>query len=340
MRTPLNPVVPRSDSKRRFSEFVVRASLAFAILLEVSAANAKGDETFEKTIRCDNSPIVLEIDGVLGSEICRMWEHRMNTALFREASQQFFRFSRVEGGFINVRYLIAGPQKFFGYYGVEEDLKSFSNKLRGKSSDWQRLTNLKAGGKTFEVARFRLPEERYCIGYLTRWLRIYDGWKHKMLGYICTIGNEPELAMAVDLLTKVKITSPSKALAAGIPVKRQSGQPFAFDVKLTSMVFNTSTGQELADDLREISLDHGRIYIYVKWRNLSLEPHEVVATIADGSGRQVFQQESNVTPSNDAWNNWWSYRIDKEVDQPGEWRFQVLMDGEVLVDENLTVRAQ
>ena len=157
---------------------------------------------------------------------------------------------------------------------------------------------------------------------------------------MCTIGNEPELALAVDLLSKVKITSPSKALTESIPIKRHPDQPYPFDIKFTSMVFRTSTGQELADDLRVISLDHGQINIYVKWQNLSLEPHKAVVTIADGSGRQVLQQKYDFTPRNDRWNTWWSYRIDKEVDQPGEWRFQVFMDGEVLVDENLTVRAQ
>ena len=129
--------------------------------------------------------------------------------------------------------------------------------------------------------------------------------------------------------------------AAAARSQRQSTSTgaFPYSVKFTSMVYTASNGQELADDLSEVSVEHGRVYIYVRWRGLTLDEHFARLRIIDGGGRQVETAEYQFTPTETQWNNWWPYNIDPDVDKPGRWRFEVDLDGETLVEKMLLVTA-
>lgn len=74
-------------------------------------------------------------------------------------------------------------------------------------------------------------------------------------------------------------------------------------VRFTSMVYKTSNGQQLADELHEVSLDHGRVYIYVKWTGLTLTAHAAQLRVYDGEGRQVKTSTYEFTPTSVNWNS-------------------------------------
>lgn len=128
------------------------------------------------------------------------------------------------------------------------------------------------------------------------------------------------------------------ASAAGRRQSTSTGA-FPYEVKFTSMVYKASGGQELADDLTEVSLEHGRLYIYVKWRGLTLEKHVAQLRVLDGAGRQVDESRYEFSPTSTYWNNWWPYNIDPDADTPGRWRFEIDLDGETLVEKSLIVTA-
>lgn len=112
---------------------------------------------------------------------------------------------------------------------------------------------------------------------------------------------------------------------------------FPYAVRFTSMVLSTSGGHEIGDEFDELSLDHGRLYMYVKWRGLTKDSHMARLRVFDGAGRQVTTSDYEFTPKSTRWSNWWPYTIDPDVDQPGSWRFQVELDGETLVESYLLV---
>jgi hypothetical protein len=129
------------------------------------------------------------------------------------------------------------------------------------------------------------------------------------------------------------------AVAARASNLRKSARSNAFPyaATFTSMVYRTSEGQELADELDKVSLDHGPVYLYVKWEGLTKESHVVQLRVFDGSGKQVGTSDYEFSPTSTRWNTWLHYSIDPDVNQPGSWRFETDLDGETLVEKQLVV---
>lgn len=131
----------------------------------------------------------------------------------------------------------------------------------------------------------------------------------------------------------------SAALAAGTSIQRKSTRSDAFPyvVRFTSAVFKTSEGHELADEFDEVAFDHGRVYLYVAWRGVTKESHLAQLRVFDGVGKQVGASSYEFTPTSTRWNTWLHYKIDPDWDQPGNWRFELDLDGETLVERSLIV---
>ena len=127
--------------------------------------------------------------------------------------------------------------------------------------------------------------------------------------------------------------------AASSPRRPMATDAVPYAIHFSSMVLRTDSGQELADDLSEVSIDHGLIYVYVKWRGLTLGDHLARLRIFDGAGRRADSSEYRFSARSPYWNNWWSYAVDPDVDQPGHWRFEIDLDGEAPVDKELLVTA-
>ena len=107
-----------------------------------------------------------------------------------------------------------------------------------------------------------------------------------------------------------------------------------------NVIFTTglTSDREPINDVRQISINEQRIFLYVRWQ-LPRSEHIQVTRIVDGAGKVLMQREdrfiapaSNPTPSTWVW-----YDIDKSRDTPGAWTFEVYLNGQKMVEERLTV---
>ncbi len=314
--------------------------VALVAILGVPATSRAAADTERLEITCQESRILIAFPTLPGQGECLKWQHYLHEALFRKRSQQYHRFERFEGGFVNIRYLEAGAQKTFLYADFRQELESRFRSVREDASGFIPRRETTAGGHDFEVAQFDLPKDRRCTGFLARWLRIYDGWKHKIVGYACRVGKPLDDSDMAVILEGIEIGAGEPRAGRTQRPRTTTSGAYPYEAVFTSMVFKTQGGQELADELDEIALNHGLIYLYIKWRGLSQAEHRADLTITDGEGREVHSTYYAFTPRTDNWNNWWDYRIDAENDAPGRWTFAVLLDGEPVFERYLTVRPE
>ena len=94
------------------------------------------------------------------------------------------------------------------------------------------------------------------------------------------------------------------------------------------------------NNLKEISIDEECIYIYVTWFSISDGEYNYLCKIFDGSETLVFTNQMSFTPKGGSWNTWTSYNIKKHVDKPGNWTFEIYLDGKKVIEESLAVLSQ
>ena len=73
---------------------------------------------------------------------------------------------------------------------------------------------------------------------------------------------------------------------------------------------------------------------------LADEEHKYLCKIFDGSGTLVATSQISFTPEGGSWNTWTWYNINKYVDKPGNWTFEIHLDGQKVIEENLAVLSQ
>jgi len=94
------------------------------------------------------------------------------------------------------------------------------------------------------------------------------------------------------------------------------------------------------NNLKEISINKKRIYIYVKWFSTSDEDHNYLCKIFDGSETLVFTNQMSFTSKGGSWNTWTWHNINKYIDKPGNWTFKIYLDGQKVIEESLSVLSQ
>ena len=79
------------------------------------------------------------------------------------------------------------------------------------------------------------------------------------------------------------------------------------------------------------------IYIYTRWEELDITFYEVEATIYDGDNNLVGYSTYGFKPDKASWDSWTRYHFRPSIDQPGEWRFVVKLNGSKVLDERIYV---
>jgi hypothetical protein len=103
-------------------------------------------------------------------------------------------------------------------------------------------------------------------------------------------------------------------------------------------VFTTAVNNgRPVDDITEISIDAKRVFIFVSWRGLTNDQHLHACKIFDGQGRRVENDTMQFTPTRRVWRAWNWHDFNQSVDAPGDWNFQVFLDGRQVIDKNLKV---
>jgi len=113
------------------------------------------------------------------------------------------------------------------------------------------------------------------------------------------------------------------------------------DSKLYGVIFTTGLTEDNMpmNDLTEISINEERIYVFAKWR-LSLGEYNYTVKIFDDLGKLINENQLKFTPQTTTWNTWSWYNINKYMDKPGEWKFEIYLDGQKMTEEHLTVLPQ
>ncbi len=122
----------------------------------------------------------------------------------------------------------------------------------------------------------------------------------------------------------------------------KGGDTPVFDVNLegtNTAIFTTGLNKKKrpVDNIEEISITADKIYIFTYWHSLSQEKHDYLCNIYDGAGRLVFQHKMDLNPKKDKWYTWAWYTFKKYADKPGEWRFEIFLDGEKVKEKSLVV---
>jgi hypothetical protein len=90
-------------------------------------------------------------------------------------------------------------------------------------------------------------------------------------------------------------------------------------------------------DVKKISLASGKLYIYVKWFDISQQKHRHEFRVYDSKGKLVFISDYKFTPELPIWNTWAAYSLNPNIDLPGTWRIDIYLDGKLLTTKKLEV---
>jgi ankyrin repeat protein len=117
--------------------------------------------------------------------------------------------------------------------------------------------------------------------------------------------------------------------------------PAADTSALTGVIFTTALNPQNrpVDNVATIDVKAPRIYLFASWTLLP-EPHALFFRITDGAGHVVHERHSQFVAQERVWNTWEWFDLDKKraMVNPGEWRFELFLDGHRFVDEKRTAR--
>lgn len=113
------------------------------------------------------------------------------------------------------------------------------------------------------------------------------------------------------------------------PVK----EPEPYRVIITT---GLDSGNDPINDLEELSINEKKVYIYTKW-NLPAGKVMYRCVIKDGKDKVVHDRYTKMHPKQNNWNFWSYQKIDKRVDSPGVWKFEIYLDGIKYVEKTATV---
>ncbi len=155
---------------------------------------------------CDASPIQFDFPVLDKPKVCKRWEHRrMGKTRYIQTKEYHHSVDIDRGkGFMNARYVVADRHSHLKHFKLIKQLKNYFNKVSRSSSNWGTLSKSRLGDRHFEYQRFRLPKNRECIGFVTRWgLKLggdrwaEEGYASILFGYFCGRGFEyPENAVS------------------------------------------------------------------------------------------------------------------------------------------------
>ena len=115
------------------------------------------------------------------------------------------------------------------------------------------------------------------------------------------------------------------------------GPELSYRVMFTTGLTNNN---QPVNNLKEISINEQRIYIYVSWFSISDGEHNYLCKIFDGSGQLVTTSQMSFTSEGGSHDTWTWHNINKYVDKPGSWTFEIYLDSKKVIKENLVVLSQ
>ncbi|MDX1693928.1 MAG: hypothetical protein R3208_09195 [Ketobacteraceae bacterium] len=91
------------------------------------------------------------------------------------------------------------------------------------------------------------------------------------------------------------------------------------------------------NELQLSSLSKGDIYIYTRWENLAVTFYDVEVFIYDGNNAVVGYSNYGFKPDKPVWDSWTRYHFRAGTDEPGQWRFVVLLNKTKMLEEYIYI---
>jgi len=88
-----------------------------------------------------------------------------------------------------------------------------------------------------------------------------------------------------------------------------------------------------SNELQMSAISNKDIYIFTRWDELDITFYEVEARIYDGENNLVGYSTYGFKPDKTSWDSWTRYHFRPGIDQPGEWRFEVSLNGSKVLEE-------
>lgn len=101
----------------------------------------------------------------------------------------------------------------------------------------------------------------------------------------------------------------------------------------TDQIIDSSPSNELTMS----AISKKDIYIFTRWEELEITFYEVEARIFDGDNNLVGYSTYGFKPDKPSWDSWTRYHFRPGIDQPGEWRFEVSLNGSKVLEEIIYV---
>lgn len=122
----------------------------------------------------------------------------------------------------------------------------------------------------------------------------------------------------------------------------QEGDIPIFDLNIEEQniaIFTTGINekQRPVDNIEDIALSEDKVYIFTYWHSITNEEHEYKCKIYDGTGKIVLTNQINFTPHKNSYHTWTWRTFNKYTDKPGNWKFEIFLDGKKVIEKSLVV---
>ncbi len=124
-----------------------------------------------------------------------------------------------------------------------------------------------------------------------------------------------------------------------VQVKKETGN--IENVTLVGSIFTTGIADQVnmpVNSLSEISISEKVIYLYMKWTGMVAgDVYTNKVKIFDGEGNLINEDDVVFTPTKVTSISLCGYYINRFLDKPGKWRFEIYLNGQKIDEKYLTV---
>jgi len=122
-------------------------------------------------------------------------------------------------------------------------------------------------------------------------------------------------------------------IASGTTVTIETASTFSMSGHFTSGLFNGKP----VDIIETAYLNQERIVLFFEWTNLKKRRYDTKARILDSYGNLLAELINNFETEKDSYSTYYWYQP-KHGDLPGDWVFEIYVDGQKLIEARIPVR--
>jgi len=94
--------------------------------------------------------------------------------------------------------------------------------------------------------------------------------------------------------------------------------------------------QRPISDLAMVAISSKKVLIYVQW-SIPAGKHDYRCIIFDAHDKEVFEDSRVINPTGNFCNTWTWHVFNSNIDAPGQWRFEVYIDGNAYLQRTVLI---